>query len=145
MQPHVTPTACKLTHVKILLKSFSNAFPSFCSRFCLPFLLLFVHFGLSLNALYVTSPIQCFPTKNITCKYVCMYVVYFNQLLGAAHSKSWLKQSFSVFLTTKNLKKAKFFAKKHVFLSLHLNAGLLFYSQECTQLKLKQENTDQCS
>ena len=45
-------------------------------------------------------------------------VVYFDQRLGAAHSKRWLKKSFSVFFMQKSLKRKKFstnFCKKTGF------------------------------
>ena len=55
-------------------------------------------------------------------------VVYFDQCLGAAHSKRWSKLSFSGFLLQKPKKSKKFaenFSKKQVFLSVHQNAGRL--------------------
>ena len=68
------------------------------------------------------------------------FVVYFDQFLGAAHPKSWLKSSFSAKKAEKREKSKKFaakFIKKHVFLSLHQNAGLLFYSQKNELFSLK--------
>ena len=63
-------------------------------------------------------------------------VVYFNQGLGATHSKRWLKQSFSAFFVLKTKKSKKFaakFCKKQIFLSLHQNPGRLFDSQKFKQ------------
>ena len=55
-------------------------------------------------------------------------VVYFNQRLGAAHSKRLWKESISTFLLQKTFKKARNFSKKQFFLSLDPNAGRVFYS-----------------
>ena len=49
-------------------------------------------------------------------------VVYFDQRLGAAHSKGWQKYAFSMFFcleAEKNAKKEKFAAKIRRFLRLH--------------------------
>ena len=65
-------------------------------------------------------------------------VVYFDQLLGAAHPKSWSKSSFSAKKAEKMRKKQEICCKIHQktrFLSLHQNAGLLFYSQKNEHLE----------
>ena len=41
----------------------------------------------------------------------CLCVVYFDQRLGAAHSKRWSKSSFSAFLLQKTSKKQEFCSK----------------------------------
>ena len=63
------------------------------------------------------------------------YVVYFGQLLGAVHFKRLSKSLFLTVFCAKKLKKmqkSKKFAAilKNVFLSLHQNAGQVFYSQK---------------
>ena len=67
---------------------------------------------------------------------ILMYVLYFDQRLGGAHSKPWSKSSFLTVLCKKSKKmheSKKFvsiFSKKKCFLSLHQNACKRFYSQK---------------
>ena len=59
------------------------------------------------------------PMVYITLWYVhAPSVVYFDQRLGAAHSKRWSKSSFSAFLLQKYLKKQEFCSKFQQYFTL---------------------------
>ena len=63
--------------------------------------------------------------------YISCMCCIFQPAFGAGHPKRWSKKSFSALICKKAKKSKKFaanFGKKHVFLSLHPNAGRLFYS-----------------
>ena len=71
--------------------------------------------------------------------------VYSNQVVGAAHSECWSEYVFSK-ISHKNTKKMKKEERarslkqntaKHVFLSVHPNAGRGFYSQKNTLSEVK--------
>ena len=69
-------------------------------------------------------------------------VVYFDQRLGARTPFAGWNSHFQHFCCKKTKKSKKFvsnFSKKQVFLSLHQNAGQLFYSQKTHQC------TDPCT
>ena len=74
------------------------------------------------------------------CSWPQISVVYFNQRLGAAHSKTLVKKVIFSAFNSKKLKKQEICIKilqKTRFLSLHQKAGWLFYSQKIELFSLK--------
>ena len=71
----------------------------------------------------------------ITTKWLC--VVYFDQRLGAAHTKRWLKKSFSAYLMQKSFKNAKKSVNlsclgiKHSTMVLVQTSKNLFFEEFC--------------